>query len=190
MTGVLTDGSSWWRIWCGLRMTDWKKDWSADWNRSDTDGVCVGRNPYLTALFIIASRLLHSDALRNPAQAELTHCNCKTRVARATSHMASPKWPWSLIVFNVYIDLAAFSTSWYMPAKTQYLVQLYTKNDHTFNPRNVWDTWRTSCELAVFGVYNHYEWLVCVEFKTVLHGPLGNMQVFMLNRLGIDRWNY
>jgi len=60
----LTGGSSLWRTWCGLRMTYWKRDWSADWYRSDADRVCVGRNPYLTALLIMACRWLHLDAIR------------------------------------------------------------------------------------------------------------------------------
>jgi len=65
----LTGGSSWWRTWSWLQMTNWNRDRSAGWNRSDTEGVCVERNPYLTALLIIACMWLHSDALRNPDQA-------------------------------------------------------------------------------------------------------------------------
>jgi len=103
----LTGGSNWWRTWCGLRMTD-RPMWSADWKRSDNDGVCVGRNPYLTYLLIIACRRLHLDALRNPNKVGLALCcNCETMVERIPSHIACPTRPCSLIVFNTYIDLAA-----------------------------------------------------------------------------------
>jgi len=74
-------------------MTDWKRDWSAEWNRSVNDGIYVGRNPQLTALLIMACRQLHSDALRNPDQAGLAYCNWEKRVDRATSHIACPARP-------------------------------------------------------------------------------------------------
>jgi len=78
----------------------------ADWKRLDTDGECVGRNPYLTASLIIACR-----RLRNPDQAGLAYYNCETRVARATSRIECPTRPCSLVVFIAYIDFAAFPTT-------------------------------------------------------------------------------
>jgi len=184
MTGVLTGGSNWCRTWCGLQMTYWKRDWSADWNRSVNDGVCVGRNPYLTTLLIMACRWLHSDALRNPDQAGLAYCSCETR---ATFHLACAERPCSLIVFSVYIDLAAFPTAsctcepklntWLNCTQRKLILSsLETSGIHGRLFVSLWYLeWKIiSNDLFVLNL-----WLFCMA-----------MQELMLNRLGIDRWNY
>jgi len=68
------------------------------------------------------SNCLVDNSLQATAFAGLEDCNCEARVARATFYMACPTRHCYLIVFNTFIDLAAFPTTARMRAKLQYLV--------------------------------------------------------------------
>jgi len=159
-----------------------KAIWSADWNINKLMMEYVLKEihiwqPYL--LWLAGDCIwMHLGTLSN-----LDWYIVKRSIERAPQDRA----PWLFLVRT--LTLRPFPLQLVHAWQNSIRLNCLPRMLNTFKPRNVWDTWLTICELAVFGVNNHFVWLVSVKFKIVLYGPLGNMQEFMLNRLRIDRCN-